>query len=48
MMEQLHGFDETVWRPREVFEDRYRGERGGWFGVRKELKTRYLRTGKII
>lgn len=48
MMEQLEGFDEAAWRPRDVFLDQYRGERGGWFGVRKVLKTQYLRTGKII
>ena len=33
---------------RKLFDDKYLGEVGGWKGVRKECKTLYQRTGKIM
>lgn len=30
------------------FPQQYLGEHGGWFGVRKELKTHYVRTGQVL
>lgn len=43
-----HVKDRGLWDARVVFEDRFRGEvSGGWFGVRKELKTLY-RDQKVL
>jgi hypothetical protein len=49
-MTQLASVPEPgLWEARgRAFPERYLGERGGWSGVRKELKSLYAKTGKLV
>jgi hypothetical protein len=40
-MVHLKDASKGLWKARAAFPDEYRGEKGGWVGPRKELKTLY-------
>lgn len=47
-MTKLKDSGAGLWESRIVFADQWRGELGGWFGVRKERKKVYATTGKVL
>ncbi len=47
-MTKLAGCGPMLWESRSVFPDAFRGEVGGWNGVRKELKTAYRDRGVVL
>ncbi len=47
-MTKLAGCGPLLWEARSVFPDAYRGEFGGWVGVRKDLKTAYRDRGLVL
>jgi hypothetical protein len=49
-LQQAHlaGCTAGLWEARRVFADAWRGECGGWGGVRKERKAVYRDTGRIL
>jgi len=47
-MDHLRDSSSALKAAREVFPARYRGELGGWVGVRKELKSVYASKGELV
>lgn len=47
-MEKLKGCGPIFWEARSVFPDFFRGEVGGWFGIRKELRAAYRDRGEVL
>lgn len=47
-MTKLRDSGAGLWESRAVFDDRWRGEVGGWFGVRKPMKTVYSKAGRVL
>jgi hypothetical protein len=37
-----------LWKSRDIFDDRVRGERSGWNGVRKNRKSVYAKTKRVL